>query len=50
MMSRVFDHAMQLQLPHWLMMAGLFLVIIGVLGVLFRRRKDSPSEQSANDK
>jgi len=40
---------MQLQLPHWLTIAGMFLVIIGALGLLFRRRKVASSEQSADD-
>lgn len=43
------DRLMQLQLPHWLMIAGMFLVIIGTLGMLFRRRRHPSSEQSAND-
>src|SRR5437879_4607680 len=37
--SRMFDDAMQLRLPHWLIIAGVVLVIIGTLGVLFGRRK-----------
>ncbi|MCP3459332.1 MULTISPECIES: LPXTG cell wall anchor domain-containing protein [unclassified Bradyrhizobium] len=41
------DKAMQLQLPHWLIIAGVALVIFGTLGMLFRRRKDLSSEQSA---
>ncbi|WP_156944824.1 LPXTG cell wall anchor domain-containing protein [Bradyrhizobium sp. Ec3.3] len=43
------DQVMQLQLPHWLIIAGIVLVIVGVLGMLFRRRKDPSSEQSAED-
>ncbi|MCP3473238.1 hypothetical protein NLM33_23275 [Bradyrhizobium sp. CCGUVB1N3] len=44
------DKAMQLQLPHWLMIAGMFLVIIGTLGMLIPRRKEPSSKQSANDR
>ncbi|TYO65596.1 LPXTG cell wall anchor domain-containing protein [Bradyrhizobium hipponense] len=38
-----------MQLPHWLMASGAVLVIIGTLGMLFRRRKAASSEQSAKD-
>jgi len=43
------DQAMQLQFPHWLMIAGMFLVIIGTIGMLFRRRKTPSAEQADND-
>jgi LPXTG-motif cell wall-anchored protein len=43
------DKLMQLQLPHWLIVAGLILVTIGSLGVLFGRRKDSSSAETAGD-
>lgn len=41
---------MQLQLPHWLIIAGIVLTTIGTLGMLFRRRKDASSEQSAKER
>lgn len=41
---------MQLQLPHWLIIAGIVLTTIGTLGVLFRGRKDASSEQSAKER
>jgi LPXTG-motif cell wall-anchored protein len=44
------DQAMQLQLPHWLIIAGIVLTTIGTLGMLFRRRKDASSEQSAKER
>ncbi|SFQ20497.1 hypothetical protein SAMN05216330_11915 [Bradyrhizobium sp. Ghvi] len=31
------DQAMQLQFPHWLMIAGMFLVIIGTIGMLTKK-------------
>jgi hypothetical protein len=43
------DKLMQLQLPHWLIVAGLILVTIGSLGVLFGRRKGSSSAETAGD-
>ncbi|WP_165406025.1 hypothetical protein [Bradyrhizobium genosp. SA-3] len=43
------DKVMQLQLSHWLMIAGTFLVIVGSLGMLFRRRTDPSSKQASND-
>ncbi|MGV7215991.1 LPXTG cell wall anchor domain-containing protein [Bradyrhizobium sp. UFLA05-112] len=42
------DKALQLQLPHWLMIAGMFLVIIGTLGMLFARRREPSAERSVD--
>lgn len=38
-----------MQLPHWLITSGVVLVIIGAVGMLFRKRKNATSEQSAED-
>ena len=32
--------------PHWLMIAGIFLIAFGLVGLAFRRNRDtSPSEE-----
>lgn len=45
-----------MQYPHWLMVAGAMLVLLGLIGLVFRRNRDvaeadlGPTEMKANGK
>lgn len=45
-----------MQYPHWLMVAGAMLVVLGFVGLIFRRNRDvaeadrEPTEMKANGK
>jgi hypothetical protein len=39
----------EMQYPHWLMVAGAVLVVLGFIGYAFSRRNREPGEDNGNE-
>jgi len=48
-MSHVLDMLSELQLPHWLIIAGSALVALGIVGLIIRRGVRAPKTEEDDD-